>query len=154
MAVVSRRYYERTREDFLKKSRDYYDKNKQMCQNRIKRYGKKRYQIDQGFRILKNIRTRVKQALRIGSKTGSAIRDLGCTGEELKRWLELFFPEGMTWDNYGIEWHIDHVKPLSSFDLTNREQFLEACNYRNLQPLWAADNLAKGDSETWWKVQP
>ena len=39
---------------------------------------------------------------------------------------------------------IDHIKPLASFDLTNREQFLEACNYKNLQPLWAKENLSKG----------
>jgi hypothetical protein len=48
----------------------------------------------------------------------------------------------MTWDNWTTDgWHIDHIKPLaSSFDLTDRKQFLEACHYTNLQPLWAKDN--------------
>jgi hypothetical protein len=51
----------------------------------------------------------------------------------------------MTWDNYGqFGWHIDHIKPLSVFDLTDREQFLEACRYTNLQPMWWKENLSKG----------
>jgi hypothetical protein len=49
----------------------------------------------------------------------------------------------MTWGNHG-EWHIDHIRPLRSFDLTVRDQVLEACNWSNLQPLWAIDNLRKG----------
>ena len=52
----------------------------------------------------------------------------------------------MTWDNWTTDgWHIDHIKPLSSFDLTDRKQLLEVCHYTNLQPLWAKDNLIKSD---------
>ena len=51
----------------------------------------------------------------------------------------------MTWDNYGrYGWHIDHIKPLCRFDLTDGKQLLEAVHYTNLQPLWASDNYAKG----------
>ena len=49
----------------------------------------------------------------------------------------------MTWDNHG-EWHIDHIKPCASFDLTDADQQRECFNYTNLQPLWAKDNLSKG----------
>jgi len=91
------------------------------------------------------LRTRLNSAIRGSQKSGSAVDDLGCSIENLKLYLESKFQEGMTWDNRGKHgWHIDHIKPLSSFDLTDREQFLKAVNYTNLQPLWAKDNLTKG----------
>lgn len=77
------------------------------------------------------------------SKSGSTVSDLGCSVYELKIHLEKQFTDGMSWENHG-EWHIDHIRPLSSFDLTDRKQFLQACHYTNLQPLWAKDNLSKG----------
>ena len=79
-----------------------------------------------------------------GKKTNiETVKDLGCSIEELKTHLESQFQPRMTWDNYG-KWHIDHIKPLSNFNLENKEEFKEACNYKNLQPLWAKDNLIKG----------
>ena len=69
--------------------------------------------------------------------------DLGCSIIELIRYLENKFDYGMTWENYG-ECEIDHKKPLSRFDLEHTEQHLEACNYKNLQPLWKTDNIKKG----------
>ena len=70
---------------------------------------------------------------------------LGCSGDECRKYLEAKWLPGMSWDNWSLHgWHIDHVKPLSSFDLSDRVQLLEACHYTNLQPLWAKDNLRKG----------
>ena len=89
----------------------------------------------------------MSRAIKTNAKAGSAVRDLGCTIPELKAHLEAQFQPGMTWDNWSLKgWHIDHIKPLTSFDLTNREQFLQACHYTNLQPLWASENLSKGPS--------
>jgi hypothetical protein len=68
------------------------------------------------------------------------------TPDELMDYLEGRFTEGMTRDNYG-KWHVDHIRPTSSFDFTgpdNEEQLHMAWNYTNLQPLWAADNISKG----------
>lgn len=61
--------------------------------------------------------------------------------EELKLHLESQFQQGMTWDNHG-EWHIDHVKPIGSFDFAsvNGDGFKECWSLDNLRPLWAKDN--------------
>ena len=79
-------------------------------------------------------------------KAGSAVRDLGCSIPAFRLYIENQFEPGMSWDNYG-KWHLDHVMPLSGFDLTDRTQFLEACNWLNYQPLWAADNIRKGGAK-------
>ena len=72
---------------------------------------------------------------------------MGCSISELKDYLESKFQVGMTWENHSqTGWHIDHIKPLSHFDLSDRDQFLQACHYTNLQPLWAKDNLSKSDN--------
>lgn len=106
-----------------------------------------RKQEDINFKLTRNLRSRLWIAIKRNYKSGSAIQDLGCTIDFLKKYLESQFQEGMSWSNYG-EWHIDHVIPLSSFDLTDRTQFLKACHYTNLQPLWAVDNIKKSNKFT------
>lgn len=70
---------------------------------------------------------------------------IGCSVEELKTHLEKQFQPGMTFENYGA-WHVDHIRPCASFDLQDPKQAAECFNWRNLQPLWAADNIRKSDS--------
>ncbi len=93
-----------------------------------------------GYRL----RNRLMRALKRGSASGRALSLLGCSVAYLKVHLERQFGKGMTWKNMGRGgWHIDHILPISSFDLTDARQLAEAFNYKNLQPLWAEDNLAK-----------
>lgn len=111
-----------------------------------KDYIRERYKSDPIFKLSRLMRGRLNMALRINQKAGSAIRDLGCSIEELKSYLESKFEPGMSWDNHGKKgWHIDHIIPLSSFNLGNREELLRACHYTNLQPMWANANIAKRD---------
>jgi hypothetical protein len=99
---------------------------------------------DTSRKLSKRLRTRISDAVAGRAKIGSAVCDLGCTIDELKTHLESLFQTGMTWDNYGHKgWHIDHIVPLCSFDLSDLDQFKKACHYTNLQPLWAIDNLRK-----------
>jgi hypothetical protein len=70
---------------------------------------------------------------------------LGCTIPHARDHIQKQFKKGMTWDNYG-EWNIDHIIPLCAFDLTRENELMQACNWRNLRPMWAEDNLAKSGS--------
>lgn len=107
-------------------------------------YLKKRKATNLHYKLTALLRNRLYQALKKNHKVGSAVKDLGCSVPELKIYLEKQFKTGMTWQNWThTGWHIDHIKPLISFDLTKRDEFLRACHYTNLQPLWAKDNLRK-----------
>jgi len=108
-----------------------------------------RRETDMSFAIGICLRTRMAQALRKyqraqrESVTTSMRRFLGCTMGELVKYLECRFLPGMSWENRKL-WHIDHIRPLASFDLTDIEQQHLAFHYTNLQPLWAGDNIRKG----------
>jgi len=106
---------------------------------------KERYNSDIQFRLQETLRNRIYSLIRNKPKVGSAVRDLGCSVDYLIEHIESLFTLKMTWDNYGTYWEIDHIQPLSSFDLTDRAQFLCAVNYTNLQPLTVEDNRRKGD---------
>jgi len=77
-------------------------------------------------------------------KTNKTVIYLGCDIPYLRKWIEHLFKEGMTWGNYG-QWHLDHVKPCASFDLTIDEEIKICFSWKNLQPLWAKDNQSKND---------
>jgi len=107
---------------------------------------RRRYSSDIGFKLSIVLRTRLSAAVKNNQKTGSAVRDLGCSIKEFKSYLESRWQPGMTWENWSHKgWHIDHIAPISSFDLTDKESLLKACHYTNLQPLWAMDNFIKSD---------
>ena len=108
--------------------------------NRV--YTANRYKNDPVYKLKLNQRTRTRAVLK-SDKTLKTHELLGCSFEQLKEHIESLFQEGMGWHNMG-EWHIDHIVPLAAFDLTNEGQQRMAFNYKNLQPLWAIDNLKKG----------
>ncbi len=110
----------------------------------IRKWHAAKIKSDPQYKLKLYLRTRIRSAVKSNARAGSAVKDLGCSITELKIQLEGQFLPSMTWDNHGPVWHIDHIKPLSRFDLTDRTQFLEACHYTNLQPLFALDNIRKG----------
>lgn len=137
-----RQYYLDNQDRLIDKQKKYQLKNR----DRISKYWKNKRKTDINFKIAHSLRSRINSIISKGTRKGSAVRDLGCSIEEFKIYIEQLFVPGMTWVNHG-KWHFDHIKPLSSFNLSNRNQFLEACNYRNIQPLWAKENLKKGKKD-------
>lgn len=108
-----------------------------------------RYRRDPEFRVLALLRTRVYLALKSSGATraGKTSDLLGCSIKVLRIHLERLFKPGMTWENYGPVWHVDHKLPCAKFDLTDPKQQKLCFHWMNLQPLFAKENIAKGDRE-------
>lgn len=113
----------------------------------ILQYVNARRDTDPGFKLRMNLRHRIWSALQANeaSKSGGIQQLVGCSAADLMRHLEAQFTNGMSWENYGKHgWHVDHIRPCASFDLTDSEQQRQCFHYTNLQPLWATDNIKKG----------
>lgn len=131
--------------DVAKKYRKTEEYRKKHLESQLKYYKTKKFKDNIQFKLKSRIRKRVWESLNGKKKPSSAVKELGCTVEELKNYLENQFEGGMSWSNWGFfGWHIDHIKPLSSFDLTDIVQFKEACHYTNLRPMWGIENIKKG----------
>ncbi len=119
-----------------------------LCSQLIKRnYANNKKQTNPIYKLECNLRSRIRSAInqkRSGGtvKSAKTIELLGAPINDVYKHLEAQFKQGMTWENYG-KWHVDHILPCSSFDLGKAEEQLKCFNYKNLQPLWATDNLKK-----------
>ena len=125
-------------------NKQYYTLNKTDIIKYHTNHCNKRRMIDIKFRLAGNLRTRLTKAIRRNQKVGSAVKDLGCSLDMFKNYIASKFQDGMSWNNYG-NWHLDHIIPISIFNLEDREQFLKACHYTNYQPLWRDDNIRKSN---------
>jgi len=133
-------WYLKNKERKLKKGKEWYSKNKEY----IRKYNKKIRKINPTIRLIKNLRRRTLLALKGKCKSANTMSLLGVsTIEFLWKHLEKSFKSGMTRENHG-KWHVDHIIPCASFDLTKPEEQSKCFHYTNLQPLWASENLAKG----------
>jgi hypothetical protein len=104
---------------------------------------RKRKEEDPVFRIRLNLGARVHDVLHNKTEVTNAL--LGCSNGHVKFWLAFQFKPGMSWENYGTEWHIDHVIPIKYFDIMNSPNERFACfNWTNLRPLSKKENISKG----------
>ena len=120
-------------------------KNRQKINESKRKYVAYKRKTDIHYKIKDNMYARINIALR-SSKTkkhNNKMKIIGCSIKDLKLYLESKFKIGMSWNNRN-EWHIDHIKPCISFDLSKPEEQIKCFHYTNLQPLWAHENLSKG----------
>jgi len=146
--------YQKTKEwrlNNIEYVREYDRKRRALNKEQIKNKIKHRKETDIAFKILENTRVYVYQQLKkahkgiTNKKTLKTQALLGCTRNELAEYLRKQYKPGMTDQNYGKEWHIDHIIPCSSFDLTKEEEIKKCFHYTNLQPLWKEENLKKSN---------
>jgi hypothetical protein len=124
--------------------KSYRKRNAKKCNE----YFTNRHKNDPSYRLICNLRCRLNQAIKKEYRAGSAIRDLGCTIDELWVHLESQFQPGMTRENLGMAWELDHIYPLSKANLLDRAEFLAVNNWRNLQPLTPEQNNTKNGTVT------
>lgn len=121
--------------------------SKKENKDKINKYEREKEKNDPTYKVSQRVRGRIRKLIKqAGSKKFyKTSRLLGCTSLEAKEHLEKQFKDGMTWENHGNNgWHIDHIIPCASFDLTDPEQQKKCFHYTNLQPLWASENMSKG----------
>ena len=132
--------------------REYYlrveKKRNSLPENRAKRQKKwsLRYYNDPTFRAREFIKSRLRRILKQNNvrKPLDFRKAFGINFLEFKKYIESKFKDGMSWSNYGT-WHLDHIIPLSSFDLGKKTDYKKANHYTNFQPLWARENLKKSN---------
>lgn len=135
-------------EDYIKNKIKNYYKNKKRTEVLVKKYSDK-CKEEVIYRIIKNLANRLNTYLNKNNieKKLTHIEIIGCSSDELKIHLEKQFTKDMSFENYG-DMHIDHIKPISLYNINNENELLECFNYKNLQPLWAIDNQIKSNKYT------
>lgn len=144
-----RNYYHRNKENINKEAvsiylKEYKKENENQIKSWRKNYRDNKFKNDSIYKLSHNIRVLLSINLKkLGyAKSKKTESILGCSFEEFKIHIESQFKEGMSWDNHG-EWHLDHKTPISW--AKSEEQIYELNHYTNFQPLWAKDNIIKGN---------
>lgn len=152
--LLQQKEYRKTTEYQLsrKKLREKYKKDGTASKHRRKSYEVLKNNPTQYalFKIINNCRSRVRKSVKthdVQKSNERKIELIGCTSLELKIHLEKQFKIGMTWENYGKYWVVDHIIPISRFDITKRSERNKANHYTNLQPLEAKLNLSLKDKK-------
>jgi hypothetical protein len=138
------------RDTFNRNKREEWARNNEKRNSARRKNLQKRRDEDSQYRMKMALHVRLYDAVKRqkGVKSSKTLELLGCTVDQLQTFIGAEFEEGMTWENHG-EWHIDHIRPCASFNLEDPEEQKKCFHWTNLQPLWAKDNMSKGDRLDW-----
>lgn len=122
----------------------WYKANKKIHLKKTAAYAKSLREKDPHYRTVCLLRSRMGAAFRCrGIKKNIKSLDLvGCSKEELMNHIQSLFKPGMNWNNRNL-WHVDHIRPVKSFNLIDIEEQKKCFHYTNLQPLWSYENFQK-----------
>lgn len=154
-------YYLKNKARTKEKQREYYLKNKENIANKSKIYrainqGKirsrrKNYlESNPDAKLSKALRCRIRMALKVRNckKSDSTYNLLGCSKKFFQDYIVSKFTKGMTLENNSVDgWHLDHIVPCASFDLSDPDQQKLCFHYTNYQPLWATKEIAMRHGE-------
>lgn len=141
--VVKAEWYQRNKDAVAEYKKVYNKENAERVKQYMNAYMKKRYATDINYRLKSICNKRIRDYLR--DKYLPTMDIVGCSIEFLKSWIEFQFNDTMNWNNMGTVWHIDHVKPCSSFNFNNDDEVFECYHWSNIRPLLAKDNIIKKD---------
>lgn len=133
-------YTQKNKEPLKVKRREYVDNNRE----KINANTRKRQKEDIQFKLKETLRKKLLKLLG-GVKSETATFYLGCSADELRVWLEFQFEPEMTWENHGSYWEIDHILPVSRFDMTKEFDKRVCFRWTNLQPLLKLENNLKNN---------
>lgn len=150
-------HYRKNKESILKKNRQWLADNAEHVKAskreygiknraRLSEYKKNKYNEDIEYRMTVCLRSRMRIGLLGITKKGSAVKNLGCSTEFARSYIESLWAPGMTWDNWSLDgWHIDHAMPLKAdiVDLQNEFHQRALCHFSNLRPEWGSENMSR-----------
>jgi hypothetical protein len=141
--AAARERYKVKKDAINARVRERYQANKKQ-RNEYSRLAHHRKKSNPQYRMACNLRSRIRIAIKSikGTKHAKTMELIGCSIQYLREHLTKQFDERMSWSNYG-EWHIDHIRPVNTYDLTDPVQQRQCCHYSNLRPLWSTDNLSR-----------
>jgi hypothetical protein len=148
MSEKSKKWAEQNKEHIKEYHKQWRTENVDKWRKTKRDYEKTRKNNDPLYKLISYFRTAIYQVLKESNveKNKHYFDVLKYTPEQLMFHLENQFTDNMTWDNYG-EWHVDHIKPISSFNITEMgdEEFMKCWSLNNLQPMWGEENIRKSN---------
>ena len=149
--VQNRKQYIKNRRNRILLAKEYATKNKDKVRIYNNTYQRERKKYDMWFKLKKILGRRMHHVLVDSHRKSITDKYIGCTGEQFRKHIESLFTSGMSWENYGSEWVVDHRIPLCSINPENTEQLEKVCHFSNLQPMWYGPNSEKAAQDKLWK---